>query len=216
MKLYYNPLSTYSQKVMIAFNEKGISYQPEFVDLSSSDARATFEKISPIGKVPFLKPSEDWQVPESTSIIEYLEDKYPDTPRLIPNGTGDAVRQVRFMDRMADLYYNDPIVELLFQQIGFRPKDDERAKRARKYVDLTYSHWEKRLASQPWMCGATITMADCAAIPPMHYAQLVAPFDAFANVAAYWQRALLRPSYQKVRAELEPHWQGLLARGKAA
>src|SRR5262245_3616070 len=111
MKLYYNPLSTYSQKVMIAFNEKGIAYTPEFVDLGSPEARAAFGKISPLGKVPFLKPSEDWQVPESTSIIEYLEDKFPDRRRLIPHGGGDAARQVRFMDRMSDLYYNDPVTE---------------------------------------------------------------------------------------------------------
>src|SRR5256885_524497 len=176
MKLYYNPLSTYSQKVMIAFNEKGIAYTPEFVDLTSLDARAAYENVSPLGKVPFLKPSEDWQVPESTSIIEYLEDKFPDKPRLIPQGGGDAARQVRFMDRMSDLYYNEPVVELLLQHIGFRAKDDERARRARNYVEMTHSNWDKRLASQLWMCGANFSMADCAAIPAMHYAQIVAPF----------------------------------------
>src|SRR3954464_13214089 len=151
MKLYYNPLSTYSQKVMIAFNEKGIAYTPEFVDLTSPDARAAYGDISPLGKVPFLKPSEDWQVPESTSIIEYLEDKFPHRPRLIPHGGGDAAPQVRFMDRMSDLYYNEPVTELLFQHMGFRAKDDERAGRARKYVETTYSYWDMRLPSQPWM-----------------------------------------------------------------
>ncbi|MSQ92474.1 MAG: hypothetical protein EXR87_06020 [Gammaproteobacteria bacterium] len=30
-----------------------------------------------MGKVPYFEPSEDWHVPESTSIIEYLEDKFP-------------------------------------------------------------------------------------------------------------------------------------------
>jgi len=216
MKLYYNPLSTYSQKVMIAFNEKGIAYTPEFVDLASPDARAAYGNVSPLGKVPFLKPSEDWQVPESTSIIEYLEDKFPDRPRLIPQGGGDAARQVRFMDRMSDLYYNDPVTELLFQHIGIRAKDDERAGRARKYVETTYSYWDTRLASQPWMCGADFSMADCAAIPAMHYAQSVAPFTTHPNVVAYWQRAQRRPSYQKVRAEFEPIWEGRQAQRKAS
>ena len=216
MKLYYNPLSTYSQKVMIAFNEKGIAYEPQLVDMMSAESRAAFEKVYPLGKVPFLKPSEDWQVPESTSIIEYLEDKFPNTPRLIPPSGGDAARQVRFMDRMADLYLNDPVGELLFQKLGFRTQDNDKAARARKHITFSFEHYDKRLAKQPWLCGEAFTMADCAAIPALYYAQTVMPFDAYPNIVAYWQRALKRPSVVKVKAEFEPIWQGMMSQRSAA
>ena len=215
MKLYYNPLSTYSQKAMIAFNEKGIAYEPALVDLGSPEGRAAYAAINPIGKLPFLVASEDRVVPESTTIIEFLEDRFPGTPRLIP-AEKEAARQVRFMDRMADLYFNDQVVELLFQHIGFRPKDAERAERARKYVELTYGHWDKRLAAQPWLCGETFSMADCAAIPPLFYAQVAAPFAKYPKVAAYFARAQQRPSYAKVKAEFEPVWTALAAKQKAA
>jgi glutathione S-transferase len=214
MKLYYIPFSTYSQKVMIAFNEKGIAYEPHIVDLQSPEARAEYERINPLGKVPFLKPSEDWQVPESTSIVEYLDDKFPDAPRLIP-ADRDAARQVRFMDRMADLYYNEPVVELLVQQAGMRAKDEEKAAKARKYIALSYAHWDKRLAASVWMCGNDFSMADCAIIPALFYAQTVAPFDAFPNIVAYWKRANERASYAKVRAEFEPIWKAMTAQRAA-
>ncbi len=142
--------------------------------------------------MPFLLTATGWQVPESTSIIEYLEDEFPDSPRLIPQSGRGTARQVRFVDRIADLYYNNPIVELLFQQIGFRPQNAETADRATKLVQMTYAHWDTRLDGQPWLCGATFTMADCAALPAMYYAETVAPFASFANVAAYWQRAQSR------------------------
>ena len=216
MKLYYNPLSTYSQKVLIAFNEKGLAYEPEIVNLMSPDGRAAYEKVNPICKVPFLKANGDWVVPESTTIIEYLEDKFPKTPRLIPAAGGDAARQVRFMDRVADLYFNDPIVELLFQKFGFRAQDEERAAKSRKYIDISYAHFDKRLRAQTWMCGDTFSMADCAAIPALFYAQVVSPFDGHANVRAYWLRAQQRPSYAKVRAEFEPIWNDRMAQRKAA
>jgi glutathione S-transferase len=214
LKLYYNPLSTYSQKAMIAFNEKGVAYESNVVNLMSPEGRAAFEQVNPLGKLPFMKPSEDWQVPESTSIIEYLEDKFPNTPRLIP-ADREAARLVRFMDRMSDLYYNDPVVELLFQPLGFRGKDEEKAAKARKYVAISHGHWDKRLASQLWMCGDQFTMADCAAIPAMYYAQTAAPFEAFPNVVAYWKRAQERPSYAKVVAEFEPIWKGMMAQRAA-
>jgi glutathione S-transferase len=211
MKLYYAPLSTYSHKAMIAFNEKGISYEPQAVDLQSPEGRAAYLKVNPLGKVPFLMPRPDYQVPESTSIIEYLEDKFPATPRLIPDDR-EAARLVRFMDRLADLYYNDPVTELSLQQFGLRPADEGRAARARDQVALTYKHWNERLANRPWLCGDAFTMADCAAIPPLFYARFFAPFDAYPNVVAYWRRAEQRPSYAKVRAELDPIWQAMQQR----
>jgi glutathione S-transferase len=216
MKLYYHPLSTYSQKAMIALNEKGIAYEPVVVNLRSPEERAAYEKIYPIGKVPFLQPTPEHQVPESTSIIEYLEDKFPGTTRLIPQGGGDAARQVRFMDRMTDLYFDEPVVELLFQQFGFRPKDDEKAARAHKHIALTYAHLDQRLAAQKWICGDEFSMADCAAIPPLFYAQIVAPFGNHPHIVAYWQRAQQRASYAKVKAEFEPIWDGMLAQSRAA
>jgi glutathione S-transferase len=59
-------------------------------------------------------------------------------------------------------------------------------------------------------------MADCSAIPPLYYAQTVMPFDAYPNLVAYWQRALKRPSYAKVRAEFEPIWKGMMSQRPAA
>jgi len=215
MKLYYFPLSTYSQKAMIAFNEKGISYEPIVVQLLEPAERAEFEKIYPIGKVPFLQ-ANDRPVPESTSIIEYLEDEFPGTPRMIPAGNGDAPRQVRFMDRMTDLYFTEPLSELISQQLGLRPKDDDKAVRARKYIALTYAHWDQRLATRKWLCGDDFSMADCAAIPGLFYAQSMLPFAAHPHIVAYWQRAQQRPSYAKVRAEFEPMWNAMIAQDRAA
>jgi glutathione S-transferase len=215
MKLYYFPLSTYSQKAMIAFNEKGISYEPIVVQLLEPAERAEFEKIYPIGKVPFLQ-ANDRPVPESTSIIEYLEDEFPGTPRMIPTGNGEAPRQVRFMDRMTDLYFTEPLSELVSQQLGLRPKDDDKAARARKYIALTYAHWDQRLATRKWLCGDDFSMADCAAIPGLFYAQSVLPFAAHPHIVAYWQRAQQRPSYAKVRAEFEPMWNEMIAQDRAA
>jgi len=212
MKLYYNPMSSYSQKAMIAFNEKGIEYEPELVDLMSPEAREAYEKIHPLGKVPLFKPSDDWSVPESTTIIEYLDDKFPDTPRMIPAGGGDAARQVRLMDRMADLYLNDPTRELMFQKHGFKPENE--AQRANRYIQGMYEHFDKRLANQEWVCG-TFSMADCATIPPLFYAQMIAPFNDRPNLQRYWERAQKRPSYAKVMKEFLPIWEGFTVRTAA-
>ena len=215
MKLSYNPISTSAQKAMIAFNEKGIAYEPALVDLASPEGRAAYEKVNPLGKVPVLVADDGRAVPESTIIIQFLEDRFPDPPKLIPSDP-EAARRVRFIDRMADLYFNDQVVELLFQHIGFRPKDEDRAARARKFIQFEYGNWDKALASSAWICGDQFTMADCAIIPVLFYAQMAAPFADRPNIAAYFARAQQRPSYAKVKAEFEPIWQAMAAKAKAA
>ena len=96
------------QKALIAFHEKGIEFEPKIVNLIDPASSAEFERIYPIGKVPCFELSAGHAVPESRVIIEYLDDHYPDSPRLSPAGSGDAAGQVRFTDRMMDWYLDDP------------------------------------------------------------------------------------------------------------
>ena len=214
MKLYYNPLSTYSQKVLIAFHEKEVAFEPQIVDLMSPEGKAAYAQVYPIGKVPLLKPSDDYMIPESTIIIEYLEGHHASGTRLIPDGV-DAARQVRFMDRMSDLYLNNPTVTLLFERFGFRKYTEEDLATANRYLLTSFAAVDKRLAQQDWLCGE-FSMADCAAIPALFYCQVVAPFTDYPNIVRYYERAKQRPSYARVMAEFVPIWEGMLAQGKAS
>ena len=215
LTLFHAHHSTCSQKVRICLAEKGLEWTDRRLNLAANEhLEPGYLELNPNGVVPTLTHDGNVII-DSSVIIEYLEDRFPETPRLIP-AEKEAARQVRFMDRTADLYFNEPVLELLFQHIGFRPKNAEAAERARRYVDVTYAYWDKRLASQPWLCGEKFTMADCAAIPPLFYAQIAAPFAQHPNVAAYFARAQQRPSYAKVKAECEPAWQAMAAKAQAA
>lgn len=46
------------------------------MNLIDPASRAEFERVYPIGKRPYFKPSADYAVPESSVIIEYLDDHY--------------------------------------------------------------------------------------------------------------------------------------------
>ena len=51
MKLYYMPVSTYSQKVLLAFYEKGIEFESEIVNLMNPEEAANYREIHPFGKI---------------------------------------------------------------------------------------------------------------------------------------------------------------------
>ena len=202
MKLYYHPISTYSQKVLIALYEKGSVFEREIVQLMDPDARARYRKIYPLGKIPVLALDNDRLIPESTIIIEYLEGL--DGAPLI-SGDTDQQRQVRFKDRMLDLYLNENVAALLFQ--GMKPeadRDQERIDRANFQIEAMYSFMEEELGGQAFVAGSEFSMADCAAAPALFYAQKVASFDEHENICAYWDRLNTRPSIQKVQEEAAP------------
>jgi glutathione S-transferase len=203
MKLYYMSFSTYSQKVLIALYEKGLDFEREKVALFDPDVKAAYQKIYPIGKIPLLR-TEGLMIPESTIIIEYLEDKYPQGTKLIPDQS-DKAGKVRLMDRMSDLYLNNPVVALLFESM--KPgseRNNEEIEKAEQQLINAYHYLDYRFDGQRWACGDDFTMADCACIPPLFYAQQVFPFEQYKNLVAYYERALQRESYQRVLEEAVP------------
>jgi glutathione S-transferase len=215
MKLYYFPLSTYSQKVLIALYEKAIEFTPELVYLFDEAERDAYRKVYPLGKIPLLVLDDGHWVPESSIIVEYLDTHFSDGPQLIPDDP-DASRQVRFKDRMYDLYLNESVSVLIFE--SWKPESErsqELIDRSKFRIGVMYDFMENNLKSQTWTNGEEFTLGDCAAAGPMFYAREVAPFDDRPNIVAYWQRLQDRPSIRRVLDEAAPYLAELEERVRA-
>jgi glutathione S-transferase len=203
-RIHYHVASTYCQKVLLAHYEKGIAFEPVLVNMPDPAARAEYKKLYPLGKIPLLT-GDDLFIPESTIIIEYLENEYPDAgTRLIP-ADKTAARRVRFKDRVYDQYLNDPVSTLFFEtQKPEGKRNEEAVAKARGTIDVVYGLMEKSLESASFLSGDSYTMADCAAFAPLFYAQRLHPWAQHKNIAAYFARVVERPSAKKLLAELLP------------
>jgi len=213
MKLHYNPISTYSQKVLIGLYEKGIDFEPEIVNLMDADARAQYREVYPLGKIPCLQLDDGHIIPESSIIMEYID---PLAEPTLIKGDADETRRIRFKDRMFDLYLNDPVVTLLFQ--GMKPESDqdpERIEKARFHIATMYSFMENEFGKQNFANGEEFLMSDCAAAPGMFYAEQVAPFAEHKNISAYWERLKSRASIQRTHEEAAPILERMLAKDAA-
>lgn len=103
LKLYEHPLSPYAQKVKIALYEKGIPFEGETPNfLGGIEANAEFLKSSPRLEVPSLIDGAT-TVFDSTIILEYLEDNWPQPP-LLPATAAERAR-VRMLEELCDTYY---------------------------------------------------------------------------------------------------------------
>ena len=78
--LYHHNISVCAQKVRIALAEKELPWQGVHIDLMQGEhLKPEFLKINPRGLVPVLVHDDD-PIHESTIILEYLEDAFPEAP----------------------------------------------------------------------------------------------------------------------------------------
>ena len=203
--LYYHPLSSFCMKVLIALYENDTPFTPLLVRPDDPESRAALVKLWPMGKLPVLKDG-DWIVPESTIIIEYLDQKYPGKTRLIP-ADPDLARQMRMRERFFDLYVMDPMFRIVGDRL--RPEGKRDAYGVEQYraaLGTALGMVDQAMAENVWAMGDGFTMADCAAAPSLFYAYKVAPFGTkFPNAAGYLDRLTKRPSFARALREAEPY-----------
>ena len=82
--LYHNDMSTCAQKVRATLAEKDLAWDGHELNLRTGDQhKPQFLKLNPRGVVPVLVHDGNVII-ESNIIMEYLEDAFPDTKRLMP------------------------------------------------------------------------------------------------------------------------------------
>src|SRR5450756_2255992 len=85
LTLHFHPLSSYCHKALIALYENDKPFTPNLVNLADEAERAALLKLWPVGKFPVLSDdARNRTVPESSVIIEYLDQYYPGGTRFIP------------------------------------------------------------------------------------------------------------------------------------
>jgi glutathione S-transferase len=214
LTLYFHPLSSFCQKVLVALYENDTPFTPHLVDLGDPAANAAFKAIWPIGKFPVLRDEARGRtLPETSVIIEYLDLHHPGGTRLVPSDP-DAATRMRLWDRFFDLYVNVPMQKIVTDRLRPAGQNDPfGVEQAREQLRTAYTILEKEIDRKAWIMGDAFTMADCAAAPALFYANLTLPLgDEFKNAAGYLGRLMQRPSYARALAEAQPYLR-LMPRG---
>ncbi len=207
LTLYYHPLSSFCHKALIALYENATPFTGHIVDLGNAASAAEFKAIWPIGKFPVLRDAaKDRMVPESSIIIEYLDQHYPGATRFLPDDP-ELARQTRFRDRFYDLHIHVPMQKIVTDRIRPAGKNDPHGvDDARKTLNTALGIVDRAMADNTWAIGAIFTMADCAAGPPLFYANMIAPLaGTYPNADRYLKRLMERPSYARALEEARPY-----------
>jgi glutathione S-transferase len=204
LTLHQHPFAAYCWKALIALYERDLPFTAVLVEAD----RSALAALWPPATLPVLVDG-DTVVPESSTVVEHL-DSHGDAPPLVPSARAAALR-TRVWDRVIDGHVMTPMQAIVFDAL--RPgdaKDPYGVAQARAKLDDAYVTLDAHLDGREqdgWLAGETFTLADCAAAPALHYADVLHPIDRAAHpaLAAYLDRLLARPSVARVIDEARPY-----------
>jgi glutathione S-transferase len=208
LTLYFHPLSSFCQKVLIALYENDTRFEPHLVDLADENSRAEFKRIWPIGKFPVLRDdAKDRTIPESSMIIEYLAQHYPGRTRFIPSDP-DLALQTRTRDRFYDLYVNVPMQKIVTDRLRPPARNDPHGvEEANLLLQAACRLADQEMATRTWALGDHFSMADCAAAPALFYADTLTPLaGTYDHLSSYLGRLMARPAVARVLEEAQPYF----------
>ena len=194
-KLYNAPQSTCSQKVRICLWEKELAFEEERLNLFKGDQLTPeYMAINPNGVVPSLIHDGEIII-DSSVIIEYLDELFPDVLLSPPDPTGRAhMREwlrffeevptpairvpsynrvfLRHFQQMTDEEFtafgeSKPLRKDFFLKMGRTGYSEEEVAHAEDRLRLTIERMEQQLdGAGPWLLGA-YSLADICIIPTM-------------------------------------------------
>lgn len=204
LTLYYHPLSSFCQKVLVALYENNCQFERRVIDLGNEADRAELQAIWPFGKFPVLRDhTRRREVPESSVIIETLDRYFAGPQALIPGDWDDALA-VRHWDRLFDNHVQLPMQRIVSDRLNgaqVTPTGEHAT------LATAYRMIDRQMAGRTWVAAQHFSMADCAAAPALFYASTVQPFpDQLGNLKAYFDRLTDRPSFRRVLDEAKPYF----------
>jgi glutathione S-transferase len=159
IKLYDFPMSPRARKARTVLAEKGLQYEKVTVDITKQEQKKPeYLAINPYGKVPALQDNGT-TVYESTIIMEYLNDKYPNPP-LMPADAGQRAR-ARVLMHLGDNAYDGALATIV-GEVFFKPKgqaDQNVIAKAKQDLNACFERLERELGNNDYLVGA-FTLAD--------------------------------------------------------
>ena len=148
------PFSNYHNIVKHALMQKDIAFEEHIVYPNSPELK----KVNPTGKVPAMTTEKGTNISESSVLLEYLEDAYPENP-LFPADI-DARAKVRQLVKISELYLELPARRLLPAVLGNAELPDALLQEVKGVLEKGAYSIAELAEFGPYLLGSKLSLAD--------------------------------------------------------
>ena len=164
---YGTALSSYSAKLRIVLENKGIAYEER--EPPEGYRSEAYRRIVPMGTIPAIV-SGDFVLSESEVIAEYLNEYAPE-PAMLPADL-QLRAQVRFLSRFHDLHL-EPAVRALFGHVDPNLRDPRVVEAQVAEIDRQVNRLSSFIKPQPYALTETLSLADCGFAVTLPLAEMI-------------------------------------------
>jgi maleylacetoacetate isomerase len=204
---YYRSVSAH--RVRIALNFKGVPYEAIYTDLDGNMGdRLAYFHTNPQGLIPALVVRDDLVITQSSAILEYLEERYPERA-ILPD---DLERRARVRSvaqiAIADTHplNNLRVLRYLRDRVGMELQ-------ARRdwfdyWMHKAFTPMESILEQQPekqrYCFGETVSLADICLVPQVYLAEHTGlDMSEYPNLRRIYRTCMTLAAFQSAAPETQ-------------
>lgn len=190
--LYEFALSPFVQKVKIGLREKGIDFDRR--NGFDPAHKAEFEQSNPRREVPMLVDG-DARIWDSTIILDYIDERWPDRPLLPASPTDRAT--ARLLEELADTRLealNFCISEVMTFPVGEEDAVERVVSKSKAEIARLHEYLAMCLGPGPYFGGAQPNRADISLFPLINASRIMKNGPTSGPLADWLERMISRPS----------------------
>ena len=206
MKIFGNPMSTCTRKVLMALGEKQAKFELVTLDFMKGEHKAPANMArQPFGQMPSLEDG-DFKLFESRAMIRYIDETLPGQA-LCPKDAKTRAHMNQWMSVESE-DFTPHLMTVVSQEMfvpmqGGKP-DTVKVEEAKKKLAPALAVLDKHLSSSgPHLVGDAFTLADLSYMPYVEYGMKTSAKDMLLgspHIAAWWKRISERPTWKHVTA----------------
>ena len=184
LRLYSYFRSSAAYRVRIALNYKGIEYKQIPVNLVDDEQNSKeYLAINPLGLVPALKLADDTIITQSTAILEWVEEQYPE-PGLYPHDAATRAKARSLCNIIScDIHPLNNLRVLKYLKADLNVSDTQKTDWYHHWISKGFNSVEKALSPDTYALGHSVSMVDVYLIPQVYNAlRFNQDMDSYPNI----------------------------------
>ena len=197
IKLYGNPMSTCTRKVLCTLHETAAPFELVTLDFMKGEHKQPAHVArQPFGQMPAID-DDGFVLYESRATARYIDAKTGN--KLTPHDAKQRARMEQWISVETE-DFTPNAMKFIYAEVFKREQTAETMANATARLELACSVLDKQLATTPYLTGEQFTIAEIAYAPYLEYAMNTSAKTTFAkhpHLMAWWNKIAERPTWRK-------------------
>jgi glutathione S-transferase len=197
LKLFGNPVSTCTRKVLMTLNETKTPFDFTVIDFAKGEHKQPAHVArQPFGQVPAID-DDGFKLYESRAIARYIDAKAGGP--LTPKDLQGRARMEQWISVETE-NFRPYAMKFIYHSVFKREQPADVLDKAGEALDVAYRALESRLAESPYLAGETFSIAEICYAPYIEYLALTpaaGKIDQHPHVKKWWASVSERPAWRK-------------------